>query len=151
MTHEKRPDQRDTDRIAEQIAELVKIRDSAEKAMADLAHLKAAGIQRAGLNDDDVERAIALSAEVRRAEALLPIAEELVDLLHETRVDRGHQLILLFGEIATQTRGGELAPTGDELLRRLADLLEELYSPASKAAATEERAPPEEPPPATAP
>jgi hypothetical protein len=151
MTHKEQPDKRETDRIAEQIARIVKIRDSADTAMANLEPLKAAQLQRAGLNDEEVERAIALSAEVRRAEALLPAAEELFELLHEARLDRGHQLLLLFGEIATEARCGELALPGDEIPGPLAELFEDLYGPANKAAATEESEPPEEPPPSTAP
>jgi hypothetical protein len=125
MTRKEPPAESDTDSIAEQIAKLVTIRDRADKAAASLKRRKAAEIRRPGLNAEGVARAVALIAEVRRAEALLPAAEELVRQLRTTRLDRGHQLILLSGEIASDARRGELAPTGEEILAYLAELFDD--------------------------
>jgi hypothetical protein len=125
----------------EQIAKLVKLHDGADKAMANIERLTPADIKRAGLNPTEVDRTISLIAEYHRCEALLPAAEKLVELLHETRLDRGHQISLLLAEIATQARRrGERDPKGAEILGPLADLFEYQYGPANKGAATKAKA-----------
>jgi hypothetical protein len=56
------------------------------------------------------------------------------------KFNRGHQLSLLFGELAMQgRRRGERDPHGAEILGPLADLFEYQYGPANKAAATREK------------
>jgi hypothetical protein len=124
----------------EHISKLVKLHDGADKAMANIERLKPAEIERAGLNEKDVTRALGLIAEHRRLEGILPAAEKLVELIFENKLDRGHQIGLLLGEIATQARRrGERDPKGAEILGPLADLFEYQYGPANKAVATRER------------
>jgi hypothetical protein len=124
----------------EQILTFIKVHAGVDKAMANIERLKPAEIERAGLNERDVTRTIALIAEYRRIEDVLPAAEKLVELLYESKLDRGHQISLLFGEIAIQARRrGERDPKGAEILGLLADLLEYQCSPANKAAATREK------------
>jgi hypothetical protein len=125
----------------EQIVKLIKLHEGAEKALANIERLKPNEIKRAGLNPAEVDRAITLIAEYRRTEALLPAAEKLVELLTETRFDRGHQISLLLAEIATQARRrGQRDPQGAEILGPFADLFEYQYGPANKAVATREKA-----------
>src|SRR5262245_33205523 len=108
--------------------------------MANIERLKPEEIERAGLNLQVVQRAIALIAEYRHAGALQPAAEKLAELLYETKMDRGHQISLLIGEITTQARRrGERDPKGAEILGPFADLMEYQYGPANKAAATKAR------------
>ena len=124
----------------EQIMKLLKLRAGAEKAMDNLLRLKPLEIARAGVSDVEVARALSLIAEYRRIEALLPAAAKLLELLHETRLDRGHKISLLIAEIATQARRrGERDPQGAEILGPLSDLLAYQYGPAIKAAATRGR------------
>jgi hypothetical protein len=121
----------------EEIYKRSKLHDGADKAMATIERLTPAEIARAGINEKEVTRAIGLIAEYRRFEDALPAAEKLVELLHENKLDRGHQISLLLGEIATQARRrGERDPNGAEILGPLADLFEYQYGPAKKGVAT---------------
>lgn len=124
----------------DQIMKLLKLHDGAEKAMDNLLRLKPLEISRAGVSDAEVARARVLIAEYRRIETLLPAVAKLLELLHETRLDRGHKISLLIAEIATQARRrGERDPQGAEILGPLEDLLTYQYGPAIKAAATRGR------------
>jgi len=124
----------------EQITKLVKLHEGADKAMENIERLKPAEVSRAGISAGEVARAVVLIAEYRRIEGLLPAVEKLLELLHETRLDRGHKLSLLLAEIATQARRrGERDPQGAEILGPLADLFAYQYGPANKAAATRGR------------
>src|SRR5262245_2297093 len=75
----------------DQLIKLLKLHGGAVKALANIERLEPSEIKRAGVNPDQVDRAIALIAEYRRCEALLPAAEMLAELLYETKMDRGHQ------------------------------------------------------------
>ena len=50
----------------EQIGKLVKLHDGADKAMANIERLKPSEIKRAGIDPEEIDRAIALIAEYRR-------------------------------------------------------------------------------------
>jgi hypothetical protein len=121
----------------EQISKLTKLHAGADKALDNIERLKPAEIQRAGINPEAITRAIAAIADYRRARALLPAVEKLLELLRETQFQRGHDISRLLGEIATQARRrGDRDPHGAEILGPLADLLAYQYGPANKGAAT---------------
>ena len=120
------------DPIKKQIAELTRICDSADQAQITIQRLARDTLHREGPFDKDAEGVIALMAEHRRAEALLSRAEALVELLQKARLDRGHQLILLFGEVAARGRQGEHDPAADEVFGPLSDLFEHLFDFADK-------------------
>lgn len=121
----------------EHISKLTKLHAGADKALDNIERLKPIEIQRAGINPEAVANAIAAIADYRRARSLIPAVEKLLELLRETQFQRGHDVSLLLGEIATQARRrGDRDPLGAEILGPLADLLAYQYGPANKGAAT---------------
>ena len=73
--------------------------------------------------------------------ALHAAASKLAELLHETRMDRGHQIATRLAEIVEQARRrAERSPNGAEILGPLADLFEYQLGPAQKAVNTRTRA-----------
>jgi hypothetical protein len=98
-------------------------------------------LERAGVNEKEVQRARSLIAEHERAEKLLPAVEKLAELVYKTKLDRAHQISLIIGEMTNHVRRrGERNPNGAAILRPFADLLEYHYAPANKAVATKARA-----------
>jgi hypothetical protein len=141
----------------DKIAELIKFRADVGKALANIIRLTPEQMERAGMNEKDVQRARALIAEHQRCEELLPAAEKLAELLYETKLDRANQISLIMGELVSQARRrAERDANGSEILGPLADLLEYQSAPAKKAVATRTKAAkgnpaPVEAPPAPAP
>jgi hypothetical protein len=83
---------------------------------------------------DEVKRALDLKVQYDRCEELLPPAEKLVELLRETRLEYGHQVGIILGEIAAQARRrADRDPKAAEILGTLSDLLEYVSAPAIKA------------------
>jgi hypothetical protein len=125
----------------EQMQRLLKIRTGLDKAMANVMRLKPEEIDRAGLNPNDMQRAITLIQQYERIEDFLPAAQKLAEMLLETRAQRAHELSLLLGEIAAQVRRrGERDSKGAEIMGPLADLFEYQFGPARKSAATRAKA-----------
>jgi hypothetical protein len=125
----------------DEILRLLKFRDGVAKALANIERLKPEEMARAGINEKEVARARGLIAEYRRCETFHPAAEKLVELVHETKLDRAHQLCMIMGEIGHQARRRAAKdPKGAEILGPLADLLEYQYGPANRAAATRAKA-----------
>jgi hypothetical protein len=129
------------DMASDMINNLIKVRDGIEKAVANVERLKPEEMRRAGINPMEVDRVRDLMAQYRRAEALLPAARKLAELVYETKVYRGHEISQILGEIAAQARRrGERAPDGAEILGPLEELFEYQYGPAKKAVATRDKA-----------
>jgi hypothetical protein len=125
----------------ERIATLVKFREGVALAMANVLRLRPEDMERAGINEKDVERARTLIAERQRIEEVLPAAMKLAELLYETKLDKEHRISLIFGELAAQARRrAKRDPAGSEVLGPLADLLDYQSGPAMKAVATKEKA-----------
>ncbi len=128
------------DIMPDEVPRLVKLRDGADKAMANAERLKPEEIERAGINEKDLQRLLLLIAEHRRLVEVAPAAEKLAELIYETRLDRGHHISVLFGEICSQARRRAAhAPDGGSVLGPLEDLLDYQYGPANRAAATREK------------
>jgi hypothetical protein len=129
----------------EEIGRYLKFHEGADKAIACIENLKPEDIERAGLNPATVQATIALIADYRRANELLPPAQKLAELLYETKMHRAHHISLNFGELAAQARRrGERNANGAEILGALKDLLDYHYGPAQKGAAkrAKSKAPP---------
>ncbi|HMY18266.1 MAG TPA: hypothetical protein PKA58_18200 [Polyangium sp.] len=123
----------------ERIRQLTKVHDGYEAAVANMAQLKTADVERAGLNPADVQRLQSLSAEDAYLTELHVAAEKLTELLYETRLERRHEIATLLGEFAAQARRrADRVANTHEVLGPLAALLDYQYGPAKQAVATRE-------------
>ena len=118
----------------DQIFRKTKVRAGFSKAVAALTRLSPEQIQISGVSGDEVKRALDLKVQYDRCDELLPAAEKLVELLRETRLEYGHQIGIILGEIASQARRrADRDPKAAEILGTLSDLLEYVSAPAIKA------------------
>jgi hypothetical protein len=130
-----------TDITPEQVKKLTKVRDGFEKAIENVVNLKPEAIDRAGLNEKDIQRLTANLMRDQRIAELLPASEKLVELLHETRQLGRHEMATILGEFAAQTRRrADRSSNASEILGPLEVLLDYQYGPAMKATATKEKA-----------
>ncbi|HVK68192.1 MAG TPA: hypothetical protein VM694_27225 [Polyangium sp.] len=130
-----------TDITPEQIQKLTKLRDGFEDAVHNLLGLKSEDADRAGLNEKDKARLAAAFARDQRISELLPAAQKLTELLHETRQTTRHEIATILAENAAQAkRRADRVQNGAEVLGPVAPLLDYQYGPANKAAATKEKA-----------
>ncbi len=128
------------DVTAEEISGFVKFHDGYEKALANLERLKPDDIDRAGINPKAVQDAVALIAQHRHCEKLLPAAEKLAELIYETKMERAHRISLLIGEIVSQAkRRGQGSAEAGLVLGPLKDLLDYQLGPANKAVVTRKK------------
>ena len=124
----------------EEINSFIKFHDGYEKALANLERLKPEDIGRAGLNPIAVQDAVALIAQHRHCEKLLPAAEKLAELIYETKMERAHRISLLIGEIVSQAkRRSHGSAEAGLVLGPLKDLLEYHLGPANKGVATRKK------------
>ena len=129
------------DLFPEQVSKLSKTRSGFNVAIACLLRLSPELIDRAGINPAVVPKAAALMATNDRCDSMLPAAEKLVELLHETGLHARHELAGLLAEVGAQgRRRAERDPKGEEILAALEELLTYQYGPAAKALATKEKA-----------
>jgi hypothetical protein len=132
------------DLTPDQIQRKTKVRAGFSKGVAALTRLSPDQIQVSGINAEEVKRAIDLKVHYDRCEELLPAAEKLVELLRETKLEYGHQIGIILGEVAAQVRRrADRDPKAAEILGTLADLRDYISAPALKA--TKTRAKKEEP------
>lgn len=125
------------DLTPEQIYRKTKVRTGFSKAVSTLSRLSPEQIQMGGISADEVKRALDLKTQFDRCEELLPAAEKLVELLRETRLEYGHQIAIILGEITAQARRrADRDPKAVEILGPLSDLLEYISAPALKAIKT---------------
>jgi hypothetical protein len=104
-------------------------------------NLKPEAIERAGLNEKDIQRLTEIFARDERIGELLPASEKLVELLHETRQCGRHDMGTILAEFAAQSRRrADRAQNPAEILGPVEDLLDYQYGPAMKATATKEKA-----------
>lgn len=128
------------DLLPEQIPKLSKLREGYAVALDALASLSPQAASKAGIHPDEIARAVALAAEIKSLDVFAPAAEKLAELMHETRLDRGHQLAGILTEAAAQARRrAERDPNGAAILAPLEDLLDFQYGPAAKAIITREK------------
>jgi len=125
------------DLTPEQVMRKTKVRAGFPKAVANLPRLSPEQLQAGGINPHEVQRALDLKVQYDRCDELLPPAEKLVELLRETKVEYGHQIGIILGEIAAQVRRrADRDPKGADILGTLSDLLDYVSGPATKAAET---------------
>jgi len=121
----------------DQILRKIKVRAGFSEAVASLTRVSPAQIQAGGISADEVQRAIDLKVQYDRCEELLPAVEELFELLRETRIEYGHQISIILGEIAYQARRrADRDPKGAEILGTISDLLDYVSAPAIKGTKT---------------
>ena len=121
----------------EQIQQKTKVRAGFSKAVAALKRISPSQIQVSGINGDEVQRALDLKVQYDRCEELIPPAEKLVNTLRDTRLEYGHQIGIILGEIAAQVRRrADRDPKAAEVLGPLEDLLNYISAPGLKAAKT---------------
>jgi len=129
-----------TDITSEQIQKLTKVRDGFEKAVENVLNLSPEAIDRAGLNEKDIQRLSENFARDQRITEILPAVEKLVEVLHETQKRGRHDIGTSLAEFAAQTRRrAERAENAAEILGPVEPLLDYQYGPAAKAAATKEK------------
>jgi len=125
----------------EHIGKLTKMREGHGAALVNLLDSDPAARKRAGLSEPEVEELAALWAKYQRIEEVLPAAEKLAELLHETRLLHGHAIGAKLGEMANQIRRrAERVDNGAEVVGPFEVLLAYQFAPAQKAAATREKA-----------
>lgn len=138
------------DLTTEQIRGLTKTREGFHEAVVSLQRLTPAQLEVLGLNPAEINRISTLKGEFDQASELLGPAEKLAELMRETRMYKGHQVGVVLTEMANQVRHrGEKDPEAAKLLGALNDLLNYIYGPAQKGAASrkeKEEAPPADPP-----
>jgi hypothetical protein len=120
---------------------LTKLHVGYESAVANVGRLTPTQLQVAGINTDEAAAVVALAEEHKYIGVLHAAATKLTELLHDTRMDRGHQIATRLAEIAEQARRrADRSPNGAEILGPLADLLKYQLGPSQKAVSTKEKA-----------
>ncbi|UQA57268.1 hypothetical protein [Polyangium aurulentum] len=128
------------DIMPDHISKLTKLRDGCGKAVGNVLGADPAARKRAGVNEVEVAELGEIWADCQRIDELLPAVEKLCELLHETRLVRGHEVAMKLGEMAHQIRRrAERMPNGTEILAPFSALLDYQFAPAQKAAATREK------------
>jgi hypothetical protein len=128
------------DLTPEQIKKITKLRDGALPALQRILQLTPQELVAAGISAAEITRANTLLSEYKYADELLPPAEKLAELMHETKLDRGHQIANLLTEIAGQVRRrAERDLLDDEILAKLEEVFDYQYGPAYMAQLTRAR------------
>lgn len=128
------------DTTPKHIATRTKLRDGAEKALANLGRLTPEYIARAGISEAEIKRLLGLGEEHKELGIHHAASAKLTELLFETRIERGHEIGTGLAELAAQIRRrAERSADGAELLGPIADLLEYQYGPAARASLTKEK------------
>lgn len=121
------------------VRQLTKVRDGYEAAVTNVTQLKAADVERAGLNPAEIQRLQAASVDDARLGRLHAASQKLTEMLYETRLERRHEIATLLGEFGAQARRrAERTDNPDEVLGPVETLLEYQYGPAKQAVATRE-------------
>jgi len=129
------------DYTPEYLQTLTKLRAGYEKAVANIARLTPAQLKAAGISPEDAAALDFLTAEHKQLGVLYEASAKLTELLHETRMDRGHIIATRLAEAAQQARRrAHRSVNGPEILGPLEELLDYQLGPAMKALATRTRA-----------
>ncbi|MDI1434192.1 hypothetical protein [Polyangium sorediatum] len=123
------------------ISRLSKLRDGYHVAVETIVTASSLALQRAALHPGEVQALAASWADVQRIDEVVPAVEKLLELLHETRLVRGHEIAMRLGEMVQQIRRrADRSPDGAEILAPFEKLLAYQSAPALKAVATREKA-----------
>jgi hypothetical protein len=129
------------DLTPEYLQTLTKLRAGYERAVANVARLTPAQLKAAGISPEDAAALVFLTAEHQQLGVLYAAAAKLAELLHETRMERGHTIATRLAEAAQQARRrAQRSVNGPAILGPVAELLDYQLGPAMKALATRTRA-----------
>jgi hypothetical protein len=129
------------DYTPEHLNTLTKLRRGYEKAITTLASLTPAQLNAAGIHPDEAAITVALAAEHKQIGVFHGASKKLTELLHETHMDRGHQIATRIAEFVAQAkRRAERSPSGAQILGPLDGMIEYQLGPAEKAVATKAKA-----------
>jgi hypothetical protein len=118
---------------AEQVKKATKLRPGALAALQRVLQLKPPQREAAGISPTEITRGGALLSDYTYAAELEPPAEKIAELVHETKIDRGHQIAALLTEVAGQVRHrAERGLLDPEVLAALEELFDYQYGPAYK-------------------
>jgi hypothetical protein len=130
-----------TDLTPTQMKEFTKLRDGHEGVLELFRTLlaeKPEMFKRAGIDVDTVKQALVVIENRKKAEALLPVAENLVELLRETIVSDGKEVADVITEATNQAeRRAEKDAKGYEILASFETMITYQNAPAAKAQATQ--------------
>ncbi|MDI3281760.1 hypothetical protein [Polyangium sp. 15x6] len=122
------------------VAHLSKLREGHAGAIAAVLTAAAAARQRAGLSEVEVAELNANWAAYEQIEEVLPAVEKLLELLHETRLVRGHEIAYRLGEMAHQVRRrADRSANGAEVAGPFEALLDYHFATGQKSAAAREK------------
>ncbi|MDI1442911.1 hypothetical protein [Polyangium sp. 6x1] len=122
------------------VARLSKLRDGHAEAIEALVLATPAARQRAGLSEAEVNDLEALWAAYQRIDEVRPAVEKLLELLHETRLVRGHEIAYRLGEMAHQVRRrADRTDHGAEVAAPFEALLDYHFATGQMAAAAREK------------
>jgi len=129
------------DYTPEYLKTLTKLRPGYEIAVDNIGGLPPAQLKAAGISPEEATELVALAAEHKQLGVLYKASAKLTEMLHETRMDRGHTIATRLAEIAEQVkRRADRSLHGAEILGPLAELLEYQLGPGQRAAATRAKA-----------
>ncbi len=121
----------------EQKKTATKLRPGALAALQRILDLKPEQLEAAGISLTEITRVTGLLGEYKYAEELLGPANNIAELVYETKVDRGHQIACFLGEVAGQVRRRVQRNILDqEVLAAIEEVLDYQYGPAYKARLT---------------
>jgi hypothetical protein len=130
-----------TDLTPTQMKEFTKLRDGHEGVLELFRTLlveKPEMFKRAGIDVDTVKHALLVIENRQKAEVLLPVAENLVEMLRETIVSDGKEVADVITEATNQAeRRAEKDPKGEEILAAFETMITYQNAPAAKAQATQ--------------
>jgi len=129
------------DYTPEHLRTFTKLRPGYEIAVDNVGGLPSAQLKAAGISSEDATELVALAAEHKQLGVLYKASKKLTELLHETRMARGHTIATRLAEVAeTVKRRADRSVNGPAILGPLAGLLEYQLGPGQKAAATRAKA-----------
>jgi hypothetical protein len=123
------------------IQSLTKLRAGHEIAIANVTRITPAQLKAAGISAEQAAEVIELAAEHKKIGGLYEASAKMTEVLHDTYLDRGHQIATRIAEMVEQARRrADRSPNGAEILGPLDDLLAYQLGPAQQAAVTKAKA-----------
>jgi hypothetical protein len=125
----------------EHLNSLTKLRAGHEKAVANIENATPAQLKAAGISAEEAADLVQLAAEHQQVSVHHEASARMTDILHDTKLDKGHKIATRLAEMAEQAkRRAERSPNGTEILGPFADLFEYQLGPALKGASTRAKA-----------
>jgi hypothetical protein len=135
------------DHSTEHLNTLTKLRAGHEKAVANIRNATPAQLKAAGISLEEAADFVQLAAEHQHICVHHEASAKMTELLHDTKLDKGHKIATRLAEMAEQARRrADRSPNGTEILGPFADLFEYQLGPALKGASTRAKAKAKAPP-----